>query len=105
MTDKGKILKLVKNTINMADPNATVILYGSYARGEEDKYSDIDLLVLVDKEKISRVDQKKIKYPVYDIEFDLGIVISTMVLTKKNWETMHVKTPFYENITREGIVL
>jgi len=45
----------VKNSINMTDPNATVILYGSYARGEEDKNSDIDLLVLVDKERISRV--------------------------------------------------
>ena len=55
MTDKGKIFNLVKNAINMTDPNATVILYGSYARGEEDKNSDIDLLVLVDKERISRV--------------------------------------------------
>jgi len=55
MTDKGKIFNLVKNSINMTDPNATVILYGSYARGEEDKNSDIDLLVLVDKERISRV--------------------------------------------------
>jgi hypothetical protein len=28
-----------------------------------------------------------------------------MVFSKKDWETKHRKTPFYENVRREGEVL
>ena len=67
--------------------------------------SDIDLLVLVDKENITRSDQKRIKYPLYDIEFDTGVLISPLILTKKEWESIHRKTPLFENVSKEGQVL
>ncbi|MFO7790467.1 MAG: nucleotidyltransferase domain-containing protein [Bacteroidota bacterium] len=102
MTDKEKILDLIKTNIKKTDPTATIILYGSYARGDHHKDSDIDLVVLVNKENLTRYDKKKIKYPLYDIEFDTGIIISPMVLSKKDWEKMHKKTPFFENVNREG---
>ena len=82
-----------------------MILYGSYARGTFTEQSDIDLLILLDKSKISRDDETKIKYPLYDIEFDTGLIISPIVLSKNEWESQHKITPFYENVMREGIVL
>ena len=96
---------MIKKSVNKTEPNAVLILYGSYARGDYRDDSDLDLLVLVDKDIISRFDQKRIYYPLYDIEFDRGTVVSPLIFSKKNWEMRHKNTPFYENVAREGKVL
>jgi uncharacterized protein len=103
--NKENLLKLIKASVKATDPKAVLILYGSYARDDYREDSDIDLLILVDKEKITRVDEKRIKYPLYDIEFETGIIISPCVFSKHEWETRHRTTPFYENVAREGRVL
>src|SRR5512138_259285 len=105
MTDKSIILELIKSTVKKTDPGAILILYGSYARNDYDKNSDIDLLVLLEKDKVTRDDEKRIKYPLYDIEFETGTVISPLILSKSSWESKHRITPFYENVKKEGIIL
>ncbi|MBU0488404.1 MAG: nucleotidyltransferase domain-containing protein [Bacteroidetes bacterium] len=105
MSKQEKIFRLIKNSVSITDPNAILIVYGSYARGDNTETSDIDLLVLLEQDVVNRTDQKRIKYPLYDIEFSTGIIISPLVFSKKIWETVHCKTPFYENVTREGKVL
>ncbi len=105
MTDKKNILRSIKKSVKSSEPNATIILYGSYARGDHRKSSDVDLLILLDKERVTREDEKKIKYPLYDIEFDTGRIISPFILTKSDWESKHKMTPFYKNVHKEGVVL
>ena len=105
MKTKDYLLGLIKNSVKSTDPDATLILFGSYARGDYRDDSDVDLLILVDKDKVSRTDVKRIKYPLYDIEFETGTIISPMVFSKKDWETKHRITPFYENVVKEGRVL
>jgi predicted nucleotidyltransferase len=105
MIKRQKILLEIKRIVNSTEPKATVILFGSYARGDNKKFSDIDILILVDKDKITYSDEKRIKYPLYDLEFDSGIVISPIVFSRKDWESRHSITPFYKNVEREGILL
>lgn len=95
----------VKATVSETEPTATLILFGSYARGDHNQNSDLDLLILVDQEKVTMTDRTRITYPLYDIEFDTGILISPMVYSKKDWESRKGKTPFHENVLREGKVL
>jgi uncharacterized protein len=105
MDNINQILQLIKLSVNSSNPAATIILYGSVARGDFNENSDIDLLILLDKDNLTREDAKRIKYPLYSIEIDTGRIISPIVFSKKEWETKHQITPFYENVKREGIVL
>lgn len=105
MKDKNYILQLIKSSVNSNEPDATLIVYGSYARGDYKEGSDLDILVLLNKINVTREDEKRIKYPLYDIEFETGIIISPLVFSRHEWETKHRITPFYENVTREGKIL
>lgn len=105
MLKKSDILFKIKNTVIGTDPSATIIVYGSYARGDFSADSDIDLLILLDKETITREDEKNIKYPLYDIEFDTGQIISPIVLSRSDWENKHRITPFYENVANDGVII
>ena len=105
MKPDNTILNKVKNLIRASFPDSTIILYGSQAREDARQDSDYDLLVLLNKDEISREDEIAIKYPLYDIEFDTGNIISPIVLSKKKWESQHFITPFYQNVKKEGIVL
>lgn len=96
---------MIKDSVQKTAPGATVILYGSYARGDYNENSDIDLLVLVDKEKISMRDRTHISYPLYDLGFENGIVISPKVFSKQVWSGRGGATPFYFEVKKEGIQL
>ncbi len=105
MADKNQILQRIKDSVKTTAPGAVLILYGSYARGDNRADSDIDLLVLLNEDNISYDDEKRIKYPLYHIEYETGIMISPLVLSKDVWEKKHRITPFYENVLKEGVVL
>ncbi len=105
MLKEKKIFRLIRESVRKVEPDAEIILYGSFARGENRENSDIDLLILVDKDDLDYRTKRKIKYPLYDIEIDTGQIISPLVFSKNTWETKHHQTPLYENITREGVRL
>ena len=98
---RPKIVRAVKNTLHCVVPNATVILYGSEAR----PHSDIDILVLLDKEKITLNGRQQITYPLYDVGMETDTIISIMVLSKRAWENEMKITLFYYNAMKEGIYL
>ena len=86
-------------------PTAEVILYGSEARGEARADSDIDLLILVDGDKLTLAQEDAITTPLYELELQTGVAISPIVMLKKQWESRPMITPFYLNVMREGIKL
>ena len=90
--------------MSVIEPGATVILYGSYARGDFREDSDIDILVLIEKDKVTMDDRKRISSLLNHISLENGTMICLFIASKKEWSSRKV-TPFYENVNREGIAL
>ena len=105
MTERHEILSRIKEIVVSTEPGSSLILFGSYARGDNTESSDIDLLIFLDKDKITYADEKRIKYPLYDLEFETGMSISPVVFSRNDWETRHSVTPFYHSVKREGLLL
>lgn len=61
-----------------------VIVYGSYARGDYNSSSDVDVMILV---KMSDNEIKKIENQVYDLAFD--IEMDTLDTAKICMDVMH----------------
>ena len=101
----SEILNQIKKIVTEQEPRAKIYLYGSRSRGTAKNNSDWDLLILLNKDKISPEDEQKITYPLYDLEFDTGEVISLMIYSAKEWNTKYRITPFYQNVMREGRLL
>ena len=86
-------------------PTAQTILYGSEARGDAREDSDIDLLILVDGDKMTIEQETQITEPLYELELKTGVLISPIVMLKKQWQNRPYQTPFSINIANEGILL
>jgi predicted nucleotidyltransferase len=95
----------IRETMRRVAPSARTILYGSEARGDARADSDIDLLILLDGEKLNLAQEEVVTLPLYELELKTGIAISPIVTTKYQWENRPFKTPFYVNVMNEGIVL
>ncbi|MDR3339312.1 MAG: nucleotidyltransferase domain-containing protein [Candidatus Symbiothrix sp.] len=102
---RTEITDALKLALHRVAPDATTILYGSEARGDARPNSDIDLLILVDKDRITLKEQQDITFPLYDVEVEKGVLINPLVISRKQWETKYRITPFYQNVMREGLVL
>lgn len=81
-----------------------VILYGSYARGDYDNESDVDIMILVD---VSDAELRNFRSQLDSLcgalLYDYGIVVS---ITEKDTETYYRYAdilPFYRNIKKEGV--
>lgn len=102
---RPKIVAQIRDAIHKVDPKATTILYGSEARGDARPDSDIDLLILVDGDKLSYDHEGEFTMPLYEIEWKTGVPVSPMVMLRKDWEHRPLVTPFYLNVKNEGIIL
>lgn len=79
---------------------SAVWLYGSRARNEARPDSDWDLLLLVDKEKISKEDFDTMIYPFIEFGWLYGADINPQIYTKEEWNDMRL-TPYYQNVERD----
>lgn len=102
---RPEIVKQIREAIRKVAPTATTILYGSEARGEARPDSDIDILVLLDGDKLTLKDIEAVEGTLCEIEWRTGVLISPLVVLKSNWENRPFVTPFYMNIIKDGIVL
>ena len=104
-SEKKEILNQIKDIVKKRDPGAKIYLYGSRSRGTFKSDSDWDLLILLDKDQITPDTEQQITYPLYDLEFDTGEIISPMVYTQSEWFNKYRLTPFFKNVMHEGILI
>ena len=102
---RSEIVKQIKQTIEKTEPTATAILYGSEARGDARADSDIDVLILLEADKRNLHREEALSGALYDLELNTGVLISPMIMLRKQWENRPFKTPFYVNVMNEGIKL
>lgn len=108
--DINMILQEFVNGVNgiLGDRSKRIILYGSYARGDFNEHSDIDIMILTDltdKEIIEYRD--KIWDYTYDIESKNNFKIALSVLVKNidKFNYWLEALPFYMNVQKEGVIL
>ncbi|WP_409199410.1 nucleotidyltransferase domain-containing protein [Methanobrevibacter sp. DSM 116169] len=78
-----------------------IILFGSVARGDDTKDSDIDILILT-------TDEDKIEDDVFEIVFKLLIekdeYISPKIISIEHYDE-YKDSSFYDTVNKEGIVI
>ena len=91
-----------------ADKLNSVILYGSYARGDHDPESDIDLMLLLDmpaemlerySDEIARVSSR------LSLEDEDCVTISVALQDLETFEKYKTILPYYRNVVSEGVVV
>ena len=102
---KAELLSRLRLLLKGVAPDAQMILFGSEARGEAKHGSDIDLLILLEQDKVTPKDEDRITAPIYDLEIESGTIISPIVMTRKAWNDIKGQTIFYHNVMKDGVVL
>ena len=94
----SSLRKLLGNTLD------SVIVYGSYARGDYSELSDIDVMILVTltEERI-----KKISDEISDMAFEylmkFGVDISPVITNIDHFNYWVDNLPYYRNVRDEGV--
>lgn len=96
----GKVVEL------LGDKIYKIILFGSYARGDFDAESDIDIMILIDgtQEEVIRY-RKEIREIANEVGLDHDILVSLLLKSKQSFEEWSDVVIFYKNVMDEGVVL
>ena len=83
-----------------------VILYGSYAMGDYDSESDVDIVAIVHGERTVLQEQlKQVWDASSELELEYDTVLSPTVIPYEEFERYREDLPYYRNIAQEGVVV
>jgi predicted nucleotidyltransferase len=83
-----------------------VILYGSYARGDFEEWSDVDIMIIADADESVCARLKNIvRDDLYDLNYHMNLLLSITVAPYERFEYMKNHYPFYTNILKDGVKL
>ena len=92
----------------MGKKKKKIILYGSYARGDYNDNSDIDIMILTDLSDKEIIEYRsKVSDIAFDIEFDndFDVMLSPLVKNIDKFNYWLEALPFYMNVKKEGVIL
>lgn len=83
-----------------------MILFGSYARGDYKKESDMDIMILADvcPEEVSSC-ADMVYDLTYDFEMQYGMEINPSVQSTRTYEKWRKVYPFFVNIEKDGVLV
>lgn len=81
-----------------------VILYGSYARGDEKEDSDLDIVAIVhgNREQLQK-DLYKVWEASGELELEYDMILSPTVIPYDEFQKYRNDLPYYRNIATEGV--
>ena len=79
-------------------------LFGSKARGDSTKYSDVDILLIVTDD--SWEFRKAISQINSDVELKYDVMLDVRVISASRWQYMaEIQSGLYQNISRDAVAL
>ena len=109
MCDKASLAQLLKDVYQYAqkcfmDDLDAVILYGSYARGDSNAESDVDIMILVAQTSEQLAQQRK-TWNRFGTDLDLkyNVVTSFKLQDLKTFNEWREVLPFFRNVESEGV--
>lgn len=107
MKQKNQINQAIREFIDLLKQNykdviQEVILFGSFARGEYDEESDVDILIVI--KNGDRQLQDEISMSSFDLIMKNDVILSPLVMDKETyrWHKRY-RDPLYNNIKKDGI--
>ena len=90
----------------LGDRLEKVVLFGSYARGDYDDESDVDIFVLADIRQEDCCDMGlAIRHHIWRLELEHNTQISPHVVCNAIFSQYSDILPFYMNVRKEGVEL
>ena len=80
-----------------------IILYGSFARGEQTINSDIDIAVIIRQDDPEKHNKMTVLAVDLDLEYD--VVLSVLAIENHDFREWENVLPFYKNVKKDGIML
>ena len=80
-----------------------MIVYGSYARGQQTANSDIDIAVVLDKEISKTVEISRMIDVITDLNLEYSVLISVYPVSSGDYES--INSPLMMNLRREGVAV
>lgn len=83
-----------------------IVLIGSYARGDEEEYSDIDIIALIDdSDKNIKTLDRELEDFNHELTMKYEILVSPILLSYNRFREYRDILPFYINVEKEGVIL
>ena len=98
-----RILETFKHLLEQRVRLDTFALFGSRARGDAGRYSDMDVLVVVDQ--LDSATANFISECAWESGFESGIVVVPVSYSKSEWEGIESQSLLAANIRAEGVFL
>jgi predicted nucleotidyltransferase len=101
--EKSAVQEFIR-TIRLAygDKIQHAALFGSKVRGDDTKYSDVDILLIVTDDKWKY--RQPISVILSDIALKYDVQLDVRVISEARWEYMkRIQAGLYQNITRDAI--
>ena len=105
-------LKQITDTITesakelLGDKLHSIILYGSYARGDFNEDSDVDIMILadIDDSEIWKIRNKMCEVT-SDLALELDVLVSARIKSRQIFEKWVDTLPYYKNVRKDGVML
>jgi predicted nucleotidyltransferase len=98
----AQVADAVKMAVQVFDPKAKVVLFGSRARGDARKDSDYDFLILINQAVGFQL-KRQILDSLYEVELRTGCVIGALIENMEAWQMME-HSPLFSSIEQDGII-